>query len=251
MNSGEGSPSSNWIPQAFRNIFFISDKQTYSTNHNNNNNISNNLSDVGGVNSNTNSSLSSTASSSYPLHQQNDDLSNSPDLHKIGSAALNPQHTRDMSNTSSSLPPSAGATSRSPPCLPLPSPPVQCYQQPQLSFTATTTTSLSSSSSLSSNNSNRRQHPSSPSSANNNNHHHHYYGIDPPTLISSGSYQCLPQVVRILSFPHANQLKKCSSGVIIWFTRNLPQLFIFYTRVKLTITLPAATYLTFPFPHLH
>ena len=151
----------------------------------------NGVSATNNMNNNTtgsSSSSSSTASSSHPLQHHHYQHHPNSSRHVPGSTTssspsiLNVQHNRDSSNASTVTP------TRVPPCLPLPSPPLQGYPQPQLSFTATTTTSLSSSSSLSSNNSSHHQHPTHSSAL----EHHHYYGLDPPTMISSG----IPQTLR-------------------------------------------------------
>lgn len=169
-----------------------------STNNTNNNNDRQLSGNGNGSSSLSSSSTSSSASSTHPLqrqhHQNNiqrmqtqnvlsqvESCKSNLDIHKVA-GSFNIQHNRNLSNASTIT------TTRVPPCLPLPSPPLQCYQQPQHSLTATTTTSLSSSPSLSSNNSSVPQHhhmaPPSPVLPH---QHHHYYGMDSPTLISSGT----------------------------------------------------------------
>ncbi|KAF2355503.1 GPCR family 2 extracellular hormone receptor domain [Trinorchestia longiramus] len=192
-SSNESEPSS-WFPQIFRNVF-VADKQTYSPNNNNSDPSNTNLASSGTNNttgSSSSSSSSSTTSSSHPLQQHHNHSGNlhhhhtyqpGPDI--LNQPGCNPaigmsvEHNRNSSNSSSV------ATSRVPPCLPLPSPPHQCYSQPQLSFT--TTTSLSSSSSLSSDKSAKQlQHQAPPSPSMHPSHlHHHYYGMEAPHLIAS------------------------------------------------------------------
>ncbi|XP_018016966.1 latrophilin Cirl isoform X3 [Hyalella azteca] len=206
-SSNESEPSS-WFPQIFRNVF-VTDKQTYSpNNHNNNNTDPSNTNLVSSGTNNTtgssSSSSSSTTSSSHPLQHHHNHVGNLHHTYQPGPDILNQpgcnqplslsvEHNRNLSNASSVT------TTRVPPCLPLPSPPHQCFSQPQLSFTATTTTSLSSSSSLSSDKSahhHLHQLPPSPSLHHPHQHHHHYYGMEPTHLIASVAAEVVQSVGR-------------------------------------------------------